>query len=124
MGDPNSMSGLLIDADPVMRSRLTVHDDPDSEHGVIFHEEHDITPVLEANARERAQVDERARWTKRGGDDHGIGTKVASIPMSVYYQIPRDIREDGKELLKWIERSENDVFRTRAGRLHQRGPSR
>ena len=68
----------------------------------------------------RNQTDERERWTKRGGDDRGLGEKVASIPMSVYYSLPKDLREDENWLLKWLDDRDQLPFRTRTGRLYKR----
>lgn len=111
---------MLIDMDPVSRSRSTVYDDPDNENGVLIYEETDIEPILAMNAAMRAATDENCRWTKRGGDDRGVGEMVARIPASVYYQLPKDLREDNNALLQWLEQRDQDVFLTRRGRLRRR----
>jgi hypothetical protein len=43
---------------------------------------------------------------------------VASIPLSVYYELKRQgIADDPKALRKWLNQSENQAFRTREGTL-------
>ena len=44
--------------------------------------------------------------------------KVASIPLSVYYELKRKgIADDPKGFRKWLNDGDNRVFRTRAGTL-------
>jgi hypothetical protein len=48
----------------------------------------------------------------------GEHAKVASIPLSVYYELKRQgIADDPKALRKWLNQSENRAFRTREGTL-------
>mgnify|MGYP003111220019 CR=1 FL=1 len=63
-----------------------------------------------------------ANANKRQYDDtpskHGDMNKVASIPLSVYYQLKREgIADDPSALKKWLNDGDNKVFRTRAGTL-------
>lgn len=114
------MSLLELDYDPVSRSRTGIYEDPDDENKLIIAQQADIEPVLRLNYERRKMVDENARWTLRGGDDRGVGEMVASIPASVYYSLPKHLRDDNNELLRWLEQSDQAVFRTRAGRLRTR----
>lgn len=68
----------------------------------------DITKLASIN---RAQYNETPdKWRDMN--------KVASIPLSVYYELKRKgIADDPKALKKWLNNSDNQVFRTRAGRL-------
>ena len=44
--------------------------------------------------------------------------KVATLPLSVYYQLKREgIADDPKRLAKWMNDPDNRAFRTRGGRL-------
>lgn len=68
-----------------------------------------IDDVAEANKSAFNQVDERAGWK---GDMH----RVASIPMSVFYDLQRKgILNDPVAMKKWLNDSDNRVFRTRPG---------
>jgi hypothetical protein len=43
---------------------------------------------------------------------------VATLPLSVYYQLKREgIADDPKRLAKWMNDPDNRAFRTRGGRL-------
>ena len=70
-----------------------------------------IDDVAEANKSAFNQVDERAGWK---GDMH----RVASIPMSVFYDLQRKgILNDPVAMKKWLNDSDNRVFRTRPGQV-------
>lgn len=48
----------------------------------------------------------------------GEFSKVASIPLPVYYELKRrGIADDPKALKKWLNDGDNQVFRTKAGKL-------
>ena len=71
----------------------------------------DITDVVEANKALYNLYDERSNWR---GDMH----KVASLPMSVYYDLKnKGILEDPVAMKKWLNNPENVVFRTRPGQV-------
>jgi len=71
----------------------------------------DVTDIAEANKQVFNQFDERSNWK---GDMH----KVASIPMSVYYDLKRKgILDDPAAMKRWLNSSENQVFRTRPGKV-------
>jgi hypothetical protein len=68
-----------------------------------------VDDVLEANKGSFNQVDERAGWK---GDMH----RVASIPMSLYYDLKaKGILDDQVALKKWLNDPNNRYFRTRPG---------
>ena len=70
----------------------------------------DVTAIIEENKQEYAQVDERARW--------GEWSRVASIPMSIYFQLKAEGKLDDQEYMKkWLNNSDNQYFRTRAGKV-------
>ncbi len=69
----------------------------------------DVEDVAESNKQSFNQVDERANWQ---GDMH----KVASIPMAIFYDLKRKgILDDPAAMKKWLNDSDNRVFRTRPG---------
>ena len=70
----------------------------------------DVTAILEANKRARNEIDRHQK--------HGEWSKVASIPMSIYYDLKaKGIADDPKQLAKWLNDSENRAFRTRDARI-------
>ncbi len=70
----------------------------------------DVTAIIEENKQEYAQVDERARW--------GEWSRVASIPMSIYFQLKAEGKLDDQEYMKkWLNDADNKYFRTRAGKI-------
>jgi hypothetical protein len=70
----------------------------------------DVTAIIEENKQEYAQVDERARW--------GEWTRVASIPMSIYFQLKAEGKLDDEVYMKkWINDPDNKYFRTRSGQV-------
>lgn len=71
----------------------------------------DVSEFAEANKQQFNQFDERASWS---GDMH----RVASIPMSVYYDLKRKgILDDQAAMKKWLNDPDNRVFRTRPGQV-------
>lgn len=85
----------------------------DHASGVITHEfQQDVTPIIAANKEEFKEYDERARWKD------GLGSKVATIPLSIW----ADLREKGidrskRDMHRWLNDPDNRVFRTRPGRV-------
>lgn len=68
-----------------------------------------VDGVAEANKQNFNQFDERAGWK---GDMH----KVASIPMSIFYDLKRKgILDDPAAMKRWLNDPDNRVFRTRPG---------
>ena len=48
----------------------------------------------------------------------GEWSKVASIPMPLYYRLKRDgIADDPKRMKAWLNDADNRFFRTRPGRV-------
>lgn len=76
--------------------------------------------LLDANANARNETDGQ-RWSQGAGSDkNGVPmVKVASIPLNKFYAdfAPR-LKEGDKDFSKWwLERDENNPFRTRNGSL-------
>ena len=87
----------------------TFHYDDETNQAMIQTQQ-DVTAIIEENKQEYAQVDERARW--------GEWSRVASIPMSIYFQLKAEGKLDDQEYMKkWLNNSDNQYFRTRAGKV-------
>ena len=70
-----------------------------------------VDNAAEDNKATFKQFDERADWK---GDMH----KVASIPMSIFYDLKRKgILDDPVAMKKWLNDPDNRVFRTRPGQV-------
>lgn len=71
----------------------------------------DIEPLVEMSKASWNGVDARAGWK---GDWH----HVAVLPPVIYYDLQKKgILDDPKALKKWLNDSDNRVFRTRPGRV-------
>ena len=107
-----SLKGRLIDYDPVTKTASYFHETGEGDFAVVDFQ--DVEPVLEANKAAFNQVDERARY----GDKIGKATRVASIPLVVWWELERlGIAKDEAALRKFLNASENVGFRTRPGRV-------
>jgi len=93
-----------------MTGTKTYHDyDASSDQSVITTSA-DVTDIIESNKAQFNDTDERARY--------GDMSKVASIPMNVYFDLKkRGILNDQKKMKAWLNDSENKYFRTRPGRV-------
>lgn len=76
--------------------------------------------LLERNANERNETD-NLRWSQGSGSDkNGVPlVKVASIPLNKFIADFKDYtKDDDRDFAKWyLGREENQVFRTRRGKL-------
>ena len=87
----------------------TFHFDDETNQATIQTQQ-DVTAIIEENKQEYAQVDERARW--------GEWSRVASIPMSIYFQLKAEGKlEDEAYMKRWLNDSNNQFFRTRSGKV-------
>jgi len=74
-----------------------------------IHTEQDLEPSIEAN--KALFNDAPTNWR---GDMH----LVASIPMSIYFDLKqKGITDDDEAMKRWLNSSENQVFRTRPGAI-------
>ena len=70
----------------------------------------DVTSIANVNKRSYADIDSKAKY--------GDLARVASIPLSVYYDLKRrGIADDPAALKKWLNDPDNRAFRTRGGTL-------
>lgn len=64
--------------------------------------------VDQANLRARNAIDKHTKW--------GDVSRVASIPLSIYYDLKRrGITDDPKAMKRWLNDPDNRAFRTREG---------
>lgn len=98
------MSKFIIDHDAVSGQFSTFEYDRASDM-YLLNQGQQVGGIVEANKRE--YNDTKARH----GD--GFGRKVASIPLSIFFDLQRKgITRDRKAFAKWLNNSDNRVFRT------------
>jgi len=101
------MSKRFFDADSATGITRYWHVKDNGEYVIETEQRLDVD---ESNTRQRNMTDKRTAW--------GDVNKVASIPLSVYYRLKREgIADDPAALKKWLNNSDNRVFRTREGTL-------
>ncbi len=100
------MQKRIFDRDPQMGITRYWHVKDDGEY--VIETVQDVSAIAKANKRAYNGTDKN--WKDVN--------KVASIPVNVYYELKRQgIADDPKALRKWLNDSDNRVFRTRQGRL-------
>mgnify|MGYP001165227396 FL=1 len=100
------MQKRLFDRDPELGITKYWHVKDNGEY--VVETVQDVTGIAEYNKRSYNNTDKK--WNDLN--------KVASIPLSVYYDLKRKgIADDPVALKKWMNDSDNQVFRTRQGVL-------
>lgn len=93
--------------DPLLGIKRTFHASEDGNEFVIQTQQ-ETTDIVEAN--KAAYNDAPDRW--------GDFTRVASIPISVYFDLKKKgIADDPVAMKRWLNDSNNRFFRTKGGRL-------
>lgn len=102
------MSKRLFSTDPF--TGITTYWSMDPQTGkVTIQKEQKMQPIADANKRASNET---------GNAKFGDIARVASIPLSVYYDLKRrGIADDPVALKKWLNDGDNSVFRTRGGTL-------
>ena len=99
------MSKRIFDTDPLTGITRYWHVKSNGEYVIETVQELDVD---ESNKRARNSTDKRTKW--------GDMSRVASIPLSVFYDLKRQgIVDDQKAFKKWLNDPDNRVFRTREG---------
>ena len=99
----------LFDKDDALGITRIWHYDADTDKATIETRQ-DVSKIIEENKQEYAHIDENARW--------GEWTRVASIPMSIYFQLKREGKLDDEAYMKkWLNNPDNKYFRTRSGEV-------
>lgn len=103
------MEKRLFDTNTDLGITRSWHYDADKDEATIQTQQ-DVTAIIEENKDEFAQVDERARW--------GEFNRVASIPLSVYYEMKKQGKLDDQAYMKrWLNDPDNRHFRVRPGEV-------
>ncbi len=103
------MDNKIFDVNPELGIKRTWHYNDDTDEATIQTQQ-DVTAIIEENKSEFNQVDERAKW--------GEFSRVASIPLSLYYQLKNEGKlEDQAYMKRWLNDPENRHFRTRPGEV-------
>jgi hypothetical protein len=96
----------LFGRDPLTGITQYWHVNDNGEY--VIETQQDVSAIAEKNKREFNDTPDRYRDVN----------KVASIPLNVYYDLKRrGIADDPVAFKKWLNDRDNQVFRTRAGRL-------
>ncbi len=99
----------LFDKDDALGITRIWHYDAEKDEATIETRQ-DVSQIIEENKQEYAQIDERARW--------GEWTRVASIPMSIYFKMKAEGKLDDEAYMKrWLNDPDNKYFRTRSGEV-------
>jgi hypothetical protein len=103
------MQKKIFDTNKELGITRTWHYDEEKDEATIQTQQ-DVTDVIEENKNEFNQIDERAKW--------GEFNKVASIPLSLYYQLKAEGKLDDQAYMKrWLNDPDNRHFRTRPGEV-------
>lgn len=103
------MEKRLFDTNEDLGIQRHWHYDAEKDEATIQTQQ-DVTAIVEENKDEFNQVDERARW--------GEFTRVASIPLSLFYQMKQEGKLDDQTYMKrWLNDPENRHFRVRPGEV-------
>ena len=103
------MDNKIFDVNPELGITRTWHYNDETDEATIQTQQ-DVTAIVEENKNEFNQVDERAKW--------GEFSRVASIPLSLYYELKKDGKlEDQAYMKRWLNDPENRHFRTRPGEV-------
>ena len=101
------MTEKIFNIDPLSGITSYWHYD-DTTDTAFIEKRQDVTAIVEANKAEMNQDHGR----------YGEWNKVASIPLSVFYDLKqKGIVDDPAAMKKWLNDSENKFFRTRPGRV-------
>lgn len=101
------MTEKIFNLDPLSGIKSVWHYD-DTTDTAFIEKRQDVTAIVEANKTEMNQDHGR----------YGEWSKVASIPLSVFYDLKqKGIVDDPVAMKKWLNDSENKFFRTRPGRV-------
>lgn len=129
------MQTIRLTEDDVQNCTWTLAEQTEDYRRYIGHGTHPVTGVeitvqkteflseaalLDRNAQERNDSD-NTRWTQGSGSDrNGVPlVKVASVPLNKFYaEVAPHLKDGDKDFLPWfLERDQNQPFRTRRGKL-------
>lgn len=85
---------------------------------LIVKQTQDIGAILEANKADYNETDKNTKWS-----DGQLSNRVARIPLTVFQDLEKQGITRGftvidmKRFKEWLNNPDNQVFRTRAGRV-------
>ena len=81
-----------------------------SQDKFVIETTQDVSDIIARNRASANDVDKHKPW--------GEWSKVASLPLSIYYDLKQQgILDDKKRFKKWLNDPDNKYFRTRGGRI-------
>jgi len=81
-----------------------------SQDRFVIETTQDVSDIIARNRASANDVDKHKPW--------GEWSKVASLPLSIYYDLKQQgILDDKKRFKKWLNDPDNKYFRTRGGRI-------
>lgn len=99
------MADKVFDVDPLSGITSYWHYD-DATDTALIEKRQDVSDILDAN---------KAEFNEDHGR-YGEWTKIASIPLSVYYDLKaKGIVDDPVAMKRWLNDADNRFFRTRPG---------
>ena len=107
--------------DKIINNGLTQTSFADNGDQLIIKQSQDITGIIEANKKEYAQSMNNKGWD--GNNAFAASNKVASIPLVVFAELEKQGITRGFQVLDmdrfkaWLNNPDNQVFRTRQGRV-------
>jgi hypothetical protein len=100
--------GRVLDVDAAAGLTEIYHYDPETE-GFTIETVQDVTALVEQN---------KYLWNADSGERFGELTRVASIPLPIYWALKQEgAIDDPKRFRAWLNNPEHRFFRTRGGRV-------
>ena len=101
----------LLDRDPL--TGITEWFVPDEQDGTFtIQTSQDVENIVEAN---RDHFNQFNSIRDGYGENIGASTKVASIPLNVFFELKKRFGHDQKAWKRWLNDPDNAAFRTRPG---------
>ncbi len=101
------MSRLILDADAATQKKSVLHTLPDDE--MVIQNVQKVDDILAIT---------KEQYKESAGEQWGLRSQVARIPVVVWGDLLRDgIAQDKERLKAWLNDSDNRVWRTRPGRI-------
>lgn len=98
----------VLSHDPLSGITRYWHDNEDGTYTVET--DQDMSAIIEQNKKLSNETDKHTKY--------GEWSRVASIPLSVYYDLKaKGIVDDPKAMKKWLNDPDNKYFRTREGKV-------
>lgn len=104
-----------LEVDPLFEKRTVYWYDSDTREQFLTEEWFGVDALKEDNARQRAQIDENARWTPVGDGEETHMTHVFRVPLALVPDILKKTNngKDRRAVTKWLKAEENRPFLVR-----------